>query len=242
MWTNKNLTEVIKRSRNKSDTLRNLGLKPFTGNYDTLNRYIKLFNIDISHFTRNSLNNYKSFKKLSLIEILIENSTYTSSVHLKERLYKEGIKERKCELCGQDEWWYGKKMSLILDHINGKHNDNRLENLQIVCPNCNGTLETHCGKNTKDRKIGIKRIKPVKLSKHCSDCGKLIRYKSERCLKCFNISQQKIQWPSYEQLVEDTKQLGYVGTGKKYGVSDNAIRKRIKRIRSSIGGARDSYS
>ena len=40
-----------------------------------------------------------------------------------------------------------KKMSLILDHINGIHNDNRIENLRIVCPNCNATLDTHAGKN-----------------------------------------------------------------------------------------------
>lgn len=52
-------------------------------------------------------------------------------------------------MCGQGEEWNGKKMSLILDHINGVHNDNRLENLRIVCPNCNATLDTHCGKNNK---------------------------------------------------------------------------------------------
>jgi len=235
MWTNENLTEVIKRSRNKSDTLKNLGLKPFTGNYDTLNRYIKLFNVNISHFTRNSLNNYKPFKRISLSEILVGNSTYTSSVHLKERLYKEGLKKRVCEKCGQDEWWHGKKMSLILDHINGKHDDNRFENLQIVCPNCNGTLDTHCGKNVKDKQIKIKKIKPIKLTKFCPDCGKLIRHKSEHCLKCFNLKyQNKIEWPSYEQLLNDVRQLGYVGTGKKYGVSDNAIRKRIKKNNASV--------
>lgn len=75
-------------------------------------------------------------------KILIENSSYNRS-SLKERLYKEGLKERKCEFCGQDENWNGKHMSLILDHINGIYNDNRLENLRIVCPNCNATLETH---------------------------------------------------------------------------------------------------
>jgi len=59
-------------------------------------------------------------------------------------LYQEKLKNKVCELCGQDENWNGKKMSLILDHINGINNDNRLENLRIVCPNCNATLDTHC--------------------------------------------------------------------------------------------------
>lgn len=80
-----------------------------------------------------------------IYELLVENST-TSRGAIKRNLYKEGLKERKCELCGQGEEWNGKKMSLILDHINGINNDNRLENLRIVCPNCNATLDTHCKK------------------------------------------------------------------------------------------------
>ena len=64
-------------------------------------------------------------------------------------MYKEGLKNKKCELCGQNEEWKGKHMSLILDHINGINDDNKLENLRIVCPNCNATLETHCKGNYK---------------------------------------------------------------------------------------------
>jgi hypothetical protein len=44
-------------------------------------------------------------------------------------------------------------LSLILDHINGVNNDNRIENIRIVCPNCNATLDTHCGKNKSKKNI-----------------------------------------------------------------------------------------
>ena len=39
------------------------------------------------------------------------------------------------------------RMGLILDHANGVRDDNRLENLRIICPNCAATLETHCGQD-----------------------------------------------------------------------------------------------
>src|SRR5207245_1335080 len=77
--------------------------------------------------------------------ILVEGSSYNRG-HLKERLFVEGIKARRCEMCGQDEEWNGRTMSLILDHISGVGNDNRIDNLRIVCPNCAATLDTHCGR------------------------------------------------------------------------------------------------
>jgi len=104
------------------------------------------YNLDISHF-RSGTENAIIKNTIPLNEILVENSSYTNRTKLKKRLYDSGLKKPICELCGQDEWWYGKKMSLILDHINGINNNNRLENLRIVCPNCNATLPTHCRGN-----------------------------------------------------------------------------------------------
>lgn len=69
--------------------------------------------------------------KRPLTEILIEGSTYSRS-NLKQRLYEEGLKTPVCELCEQGEIWRGKRMGLILDHINGVRNDNRIENLRVV--------------------------------------------------------------------------------------------------------------
>ncbi|MEX2603030.1 MAG: HNH endonuclease [Gracilimonas sp.] len=224
-WNETDLRLIIEQSTNKSQVLRKIGLKSFTGNYDTLNKYIFLYNIDVSHFRRPINYSNLNKKKIPISEILVSGSSY-SRTSLKKRLFNGGLKERRCEKCGNDEWWNGEKMSLILDHINGIHNDNRIENLRILCPNCNSTLPTHCGRNTKDRKIKSGR-KPAQ--KHFCDCGKEIRRGSTQCHKCHSVQQRKVKRPSREQLLFDIHELGYSGTGRRYGVSDNAVRKWLKK-------------
>lgn len=54
----------------------------------------------------------------------------------------------KCESCNLEEW-LGNKIPLELDHINGVNNDNRIENLRILCPNCHALTPTYRGKNIK---------------------------------------------------------------------------------------------
>lgn len=221
-------SEVVKNSNNLTDICRNLKIGTTKGNRDTVKKYIIKYNIDISHFNvRNNFIEGKGIKK-ELSDILIKDSMYTSTTHLKDRLYNEGLKNRKCELCGQGEEWNGMKISLILDHINGINNDNRIENLRIVCPNCNAGLPTHCRGNYNirnkyhyDRKIN-----------RC-ECGEVISDGSKRCKKCDSINQRKVNRPEYGQLLNEIEKLGYVGVGRKYGVSDAAIRK-WKRYYESI--------
>jgi len=63
---------------------------------------------------------------------------------------------------------------------------------------------------------------------HCIDCDISIWSGAKRCKKCDTINRRKVKRPSKEQLLKEIKELGYCGTGRKYGVSDNAIRKWIK--------------
>lgn len=206
------LQEIIKNSKTQTECLNKLGLRAAGGNYKTLKKYIQEYDINTDHFNPDEVRLQKLMelgvnRTISIEDILVSGSTYNRS-RLKERLYELGLKEKKCELCGQGEEWMGKKMSLIIDHINGIWNDNRIENLRIVCPNCNATLPTHCGKNNKEKKN-----KPKVLTQE-----KELFYKSRR----------KIERPDYITLVYEIDMFGYVKTGKKYGVSDNAIRKWVK--------------
>ncbi len=66
--------------------------------------------------------------------------------HVKIRLLAAGLKEPECELCGLSEW-QGEPLALELHHINGDGHDNRLENLQLLCPNCHSQTDTWGGRN-----------------------------------------------------------------------------------------------
>lgn len=214
--------KIVENSDNLSDICRNLGLTTLYGNRQTVKKYIEKYNLDISHF-KVYINNSGNFKKKDLEDILVKNSSFDTT-HLKHRLYKEGIKDKICEKCGQDENWKGVKISLILDHINGVNTDNRIENLRILCPNCNAGLETHGGKNNNH----YYKNSYVKKMYYC-ECGEQITKDSKKCKKCFDIEQRKVERPSYEQLIQDIRETNYIKTGKKYGVSDNTIRKWIKK-------------
>ena len=93
------------------------------------------------------ISNIPKISILGFEEILIENSGWTS-YSIKNRLLKEGLKERKCERCGRTDW-EGVEIPLELHHLNGIHNDNRLENLQILCPNCHALTDNYSGKSSK---------------------------------------------------------------------------------------------
>lgn len=144
------LIAAVKTSSSIAQVLKKLNMNPTGANYKSMHINFKKLKIDVSHFLgkghlKNKRHNW-TFKK-SLQEILIENSHYTNSSYLKKRLLNEGVFENKCYICGMIPIWNGASLTMILDHINGINTDNRIENLRLVCPNCNSQLNTHAGKN-----------------------------------------------------------------------------------------------
>jgi len=219
-YTKDHFSNIVLNSFSVTEIMQKLNLSNCNGNRRTIKKYIKKYNINCEHFIRNTFIKRETYEKKSLEDIMVVNSHYPTA-HLKERLYKEGMKERICEICGQDENWRDRKISLILDHINGVNNDHRIENLRIVCPNCNASLETFAGRNSKK----------VKNTAYC-DCGEEISYGAKKCDKCSRLSRRKTQRPELEILKNDVSNLGYTGTGKKYGVSDVCIKKWIKNYKN----------
>lgn len=150
-YTKELLEESVKECHSFAALARKLGLKPEGSNPKTLRKKLDYFQIDYSHFTGKGWNVGLGFKPRTpkpIEEILVNNSGYESYKLLK-RLIKEGLKEHKCECCGNREW-LGKPISLELHHINGVHTDNRYENLMALCPNCHAQTDNYRGKaNTK---------------------------------------------------------------------------------------------
>lgn len=88
-----------------------------------------------------------------LEKVMVVNSTYSRHC-LKKRIIDNQLIPYKCACCGLEPIWNGKPLALILDHINGINNDNRLKNLRFVCSNCDSQLETYKSKNRKVARAG----------------------------------------------------------------------------------------
>jgi AcrR family transcriptional regulator len=72
--------------------------------------------------------------------------------HVKLRLIAAGLKANRCEICGVEEW-LGAPLSMALHHVNGDGSDNRLENLQMLCPNCHSQTENFAGRAKRRRTV-----------------------------------------------------------------------------------------
>lgn len=206
---------------------RNLGLKPAGGNYRTVKSNLEKFGIDTEHFTgqrwNKGLKHVEETSKIPLENILKENIDYKSSL-LKERLINAGIKESKCELCGYTE-------NLELHHINGNHYDNRLENLQILCPNCHAKTDNYRGRNS--HKNSTPEMAERKNNKShwciCKNCGK--EFYSDRidhtrkfcCRECYNEYLKKLKLGEVENI-----QTHGNGEFKKCDLSIESLKEQIK--------------
>lgn len=214
--TNDDFIKYVNESNTYTDVLKKCGYKNH-GNAKTIKKRIILLKLSINHFVKN-VPPIKAKRELN--DILIDGITLNGT-DLKKRLVNELNWEYKCSECGISEW-NNKKISLELDHINGIHTDNRIENIRLLCPNCHSQTPTFRAKNKKEV-----------TARKCTDCPKPIlkENKSGYCIKCIVKHRKPLKdKATLEELENDIKELKtYVAVGKKHNVSDNCIRKWIKK-------------
>lgn len=220
-FTEDELRQAVQISTTYVEVLEHLGI-PYRGNnYRTVKKAISQFNIDVAHFTGRRVG-YESKHKYP-IEVYLNNEKKISSWNLIKRLFKSGIKDKKCEICGIDSW-NDRPLSLQLHHIDGNHNNNSLSNLIVLCPNCHSQTDNFCGKsNTKKRKVY-----------RCKYCGVEVKTSTCRCRVCalkYKKKNTRVEITK-EQLISDLKQFDHniCAIARKYGLSDNAIRGKCHRL------------
>jgi hypothetical protein len=155
-WTESELRAAVASSWSYADAIRKLGLIPAGGNYDHVRQRIRQLGLDTSHFRGRAWNIEGKYIKPTptpLGQMLVANRP-TASANLKQRLFAAGLKTPACERCGWAERASDGRVPVELDHINGDKNDNRLENLRILCPNCHSLQPTHRGLN---QRVAIER-------------------------------------------------------------------------------------
>lgn len=210
------LQKAVINSTSFREVARQLEMCETGRNVYTIKKYIELHTIDTSHFLTKEehLKIIQKSKRIPNEEVFTENSTYNNSKSLKKRLIEEQILEHKCSCCGNPGVWLGKPITLQLDHINGVHNDNRLFNLRLLCPNCHSQTDTYAGKH-----LGRKFLKSQQRLLNNGFTDNQIKK---------HLNSRKVERPTKEVLMLEIETLGYSGAGRKYGVSDNAIRKWLK--------------
>jgi 5-methylcytosine-specific restriction endonuclease McrA len=197
--------DLVKKSSTIGQILRYFGLTNKGGNSNTVKRRVKHENIDMSHITLGKGSNKgKRFSpRKSDAEFFCENSTIKRG-SIKQRIIRNNLIKYECSECGLGDMWNNKKIVLQLEHKNGIGNDNRLENLTFLCPNCHSQTDTFSGR---------RKHKPIKIKKGRGGPKPWLR---------------KVERPTKEKLDELIKKYPMTKIGKMHGVSDTAVRKWIK--------------
>lgn len=228
LYTKEEIEQIVKESKTLNEVLLKLGYSSTNGNNgNTVKNYLIKHNISYDHFT-GKINPTKRTEE----NVFCKNSTANQTT-LRRWYIKGNYTEYKCSICGLPPFWNNQPLTLTLDHIDGDNHNNELSNLRWVCPNCDRQLPTFGFKR------GIKTINKDSLyfkeqqnrgsqDNYCVDCGKQITKGATRCKDCFNKKRQTVERPSPEQLKQELCETNFVEVGRKYGVTDNTIRKWCK--------------
>lgn len=241
------IEKLLKESKSYSEIVRKLKLSECSGNHRTIKNAIKNYDLDDSHLLGQSWRKglpKAPHGKEKPIEYYLKKDIIVYP-NFKKRLIKNGYFDSKCYNCLLKEW-IGNPIPLQLHHKNGDRFDNRIENLTLLCPNCHALTENYMGKNIRNR-YSISKEEFIDLYKTMPLLAisklKNISYTFLRLLRkkynipkinyskvVLNIPRKKKFDPSKEELDQYVNIMPMTKVAKIYGVSDNAILKRCRKL------------
>lgn len=236
--TDKQFIDLVKSSLNVSEVLFKLGYttKGNSWGYSQVKQRMIDLNLSGKDFRGKSLiiNENKKVKKEDLF---CKGSKHNRNI-LRRTIIQENLIPYKCAICGTVEW-QGKTLSLELDHINGENNDNRLENLRFLCPNCHSQTDTYGSRNQKitESKYEISsELRDIVISKYLElknqkKVSKILNIKHSVVKKIISDSglgksNQKyvIQ---YNSKMEEINRFGSISECCEYLMNNNIVRTKI---------------
>ncbi len=259
-YSKEQIQNILNISISLQDALTKIDKSKNSGpNYSVFLRYIKKNkDLNLDKMLQNKKEFSEKLEKDKYNTILCKDSKV--SQHLLRSYVKRNhlLKDDCCAICNMKPIWNNKELIFRLDHIDGNNNNNVLENLRWICPNCDSQLPTYgarnktkkhfcsmCGKTlNRKTKTGLcqtcyhmkkndaqkKNGAQMKKRKFCLRCGNPITHSAKTyCQECYKIIQhENSKIPEKKILITDIRTLPFVKIGKKYGVSDKAIVKWCK--------------
>ena len=216
-FSKEELQELVNNSNTIRECMKKCGLSSEGGNRKTLFRIFTEYNLDLSILKKNrefflKERLKKGSKKIDENKIFCENSNYSNRTNIKRKLLEKKIFEYECSKCGNEGIWNNERLSLQLEHRNGINDDNRIENLCLLCPNCHSQSKTFCGRNT---------TKGIEKEKKKQEKEKRKQEKEKDLLKFKE---------SFLEDVDIGKRGWVVKAAKKWNVSHTQIRRWYKKF------------
>lgn len=138
--TKAELYNAIIKSKNYMQTAKLLSVSR-----QTITRLVNEYNINISHFEPGRR------RLLTSAQALTRESQYANGT-IKKILKRENLIKFICASCGIKPYWNNQYLELQLHHIDGIKNNNEIDNLVFLCPNCHSQTSTFTGRNSTNEK------------------------------------------------------------------------------------------
>lgn len=210
-YTDDLFIDLVPRVNSLSDLIRQMGLETSGNYYSMFRKRIVSLELDTSHWCN------------PLRPEVIELSDSGTNKKLKRELIQ--LRDYTCERCLLSEW-QDEPIVLELHHIDGNTENSKLENLQLLCPNCHSLTP-----NWRGRAVGQGK-------NTCLDCGVCISRTALRCKKCAaretsclgNTPRQLKFLISKEEMAILLKEMSIGAIAKRYGVNWHSVKKRAVRL------------